>query len=218
MEKDLILFDLDGTLIDPKIGITGSVQYALAHFGIHEDVEVLCKFIGPPLTDAFVRYYHFSPEDTRKAIRFYRERFSEKGVFENTLYEGTVPLLSSLCEQGRKLILATSKPTVFARQIIEYHALTGYFEGIYGSNLNDTRTTKEEVIEFALQKYPSYDRSHAVMVGDREHDIIGAKKNGISSVGVLYGYGSRDELARAGADLLAKDIPELLALLLSPMR
>ncbi len=214
--KQYILFDLDGTIIDPKIGITSSVAYALNKFDIHvENLDNLCKFIGPPLKDSFIEYYNFSDEDAEKAILYYRERFQEKGIYENFLYENFEDMLISLKKQGKTLLIATSKPAVFAERILEHFNLRQYFDFVGGSNLDGTRANKAEVIFHVLKENSISDLSTAIMVGDRKHDIIGAKKAGLQSVGVLYGYGNYQELETSGADYIVKDVEELSTLLCS---
>lgn len=200
-----LLFDLDGTLTDPGIGITNSVAYALEKYGIKtSDRTRLYKFIGPPLQDSFEEFYGFSKEDAKMAVQYYREYYKEKGIFENKLYDGMEHLLQSLCEAGKKLFVATSKPEAFAVQILEYFSVNQYFTYIAGSNMDGTRSKKEEVIAYALKAGKIQDLSSAVMIGDREYDVTGAKKAGIASIGVLFGYGSRKELEAAGADALAE--------------
>lgn len=214
--KQYILFDLDGTIIDPKIGITSSVAYALNKFHIHvENLDNLCKFIGPPLKDSFIEYYNFSEKDAEQAILYYRERFQDKGIYENFLYEGFEKMLVRLKNQGKTLLIATSKPTVFAERILEHFNLRQYFDFVGGSNLDGTRANKAEVIFHVLKENSISDISNAIMVGDRKHDIIGAKKAGLESIGVLYGYGNYEELEAAGADYIVKDVEELSTLLCS---
>lgn len=200
-----LLFDLDGTLTDPGIGITNSVAYALEKYGIKTDDRTqLYKFIGPPLQDSFEQFYGFSQEEAKMAVQYYREYYKEKGIFENKLYDGMEHLLQSLCEAGKKLFVATSKPEAFAVQILKYFSLNQYFTYIAGSNMDGTRSKKEEVIAYALKAGKIQDLSSAVMIGDREYDVTGAKKAGIASIGALFGYGSRKELEAAGADALAE--------------
>lgn len=214
--KQYILFDLDGTIIDPKIGITSSVAYALNKFDIHvENLDNLCKFIGPPLKDSFIEYYNFSEKDAEQAILYYRERFQEKGIYENFLYENFEDMLISLKNQGKTLLIATSKPTVFAERILEHFNLRHYFDFVGGSNFDGTRANKAEVIFHVLKENSISDISKAIMVGDRKHDIIGAKKAGLQSVGVLYGYGNYEELEAAGAEYIVKNVEELSTLLCS---
>lgn len=211
-----ILFDLDGTLTDPKVGITKSVAYALRSFGIEvEDLDSLCKFIGPPLRVSFREYYGFSEADCNKAIEKYREYFRETGMFENQVYPGVEDLLKNLKQSGRRLFIATSKPTVFTVRILEYFDLLRYFDYVAGSELDGSRDKKSDVIRFALQQNGLTDLENVVMVGDREHDVIGAKENGIDAVGVLYGYGDRAELENAGATYTVETVGELYKLLMS---
>ena len=214
--KQYILFDLDGTITDPKIGITSSVAYALNKFDINvENLDTLCKFIGPPLKDSFMEYYNFSEEDAEQAILYYRERFQDKGIYENFLYENFEDMLIRLKNQGKTLLIATSKPTVFAERILEHFNLRQYFDFVGGSNFDGTRTNKAEVIFHVLKENSISDLSNAIMIGDRKHDIIGAKKAGLQSVGVLYGYGNYEELEAAGADYIVKTVEELSTLLCS---
>ncbi|MBW7457775.1 HAD family hydrolase [Paenibacillus sepulcri] len=200
------LFDLDGTLTDPKEGITKSVQYALSRFGIPaDDLDVLIPFIGPPLAVTFREEYGFSADDTNRAIAYYREYFTRQGMFENKLLPGIPELLSTLSNQGKRLFVATSKPIVFARQILEHFGLDRYFEQICGSELDGTRSDKTELIASIIQQY-GIDPSRTIMVGDREHDIIGAVNNGIAGIGVGYGYGTETELMNAGASYFAPTV------------
>lgn len=211
MEKyDVILFDLDGTITDPGVGITNSVAHALKKYGITvEDRKELYKFIGPPLHKSFEMFCGFSESEAKQAVEYYREYYKVKGIYENTVYDGIEELLKKLCESGKKVILATSKPEVFAREILRHFSLDKYFYYAAGSNLDGTRTNKDEVIEYALREGGVTDKSTAVMIGDREHDIIGANKNSIDSIGVLFGYGSREELETAGATYIAATIEEI---------
>ncbi len=217
-DKKVILFDLDGTLTDPGIGITNSVMHALKHYGIAvPERSELYKFIGPPLSESFEKYYGFSETEAVKAVEVYREYFGTKGLFENELYEGIDDLLRTLKDQGKILGLATSKPEYFAEQILEHFHLRTYFDFVSGSLLNGERTDKGEVIHWALDNlkkmYGDGIAETAVMVGDREHDALGASKNNIPVIGVLFGYGSREEFESAGADGVAESVPELYELL-----
>ncbi len=199
-----VLFDLDGTLTDPEEGITRSFRYALHRSGIEElDPVRLRRVIGPPLLESFIKLYGFSQIDALLAVESYREYFSEKGIFENQIYPETEEMLNTLQKSGMKLIVATSKPAVFARRILEHFGISRYFTFVAGSELDGTRTGKAEVIRWALSQ-TGESPDHAVMVGDRMHDMIGAVETGVHPVGVLYGYGSRDELAGAGAAYLAQ--------------
>lgn len=210
MKKQYILFDLDGTLTDPAEGITKSVQYALKHFGIEEDdLEKLQPFIGPPLMESFMDFYGFSEEQAREAVTYYREYFRPQGIFENEVYKGIPELLEKLTDAGKTLILATSKPVVFAEQILEHFDLRQYFEFIGGSDIEQKRAKKSEILQYILEECQLVDLTELVMVGDRKHDIVGAKQFGIDTVGVLYGYGSEEELKEAGADVLVESVREL---------
>ncbi len=205
-----VLFDLDGTLTDPKPGITRCVQYALAKLGIDEpDLERLVPFIGPPLLNSFKEFYHLDDQRAQQALQYYRERFSTVGLYENAVFPGIEGMLRELTEQGKKLLVATSKPTVFSLKIIEHFKLQSYFEAVVGSNLDGTRVEKAEVIEFALSQLSHGDLSHVLMVGDRKHDVIGAKKNGIDVAAISYGYGSIEELAEAQPTYLFTSVQAL---------
>lgn len=206
---DIVLFDLDGTLTESGIGITRSVAYALRKHGIEEtDQKKLDRFVGPPLIGAFMQFYGFSHEQAVQAVEDYREYYAVTGIFENRVYDGVESLLQQLRAAGKRCILATSKPEYYARQILEHFGLSVWFDGIFGATMDEKRTGKAEVIAHALQKNGLSGR--AVMVGDREHDILGAKANGLSSIGVLYGYGSREELETAGATWIAATPEEIL--------
>ena len=207
-----ILFDLDGTLTDPKIGITKSVQYALAKFEIYEeDLDNLIPFIGPPLYTSFTEMYSFSEEKAQQAIEFYREYFRVKGIFENVLYSGIEDLLKQLKSQGKVLMVATSKPQVFAKQILEHFQIEKYFDHIYGSELDGTRADKIELIEYIMQQH-GLEKDETLMIGDRKYDIVGAKNNGIHSMGVCYGYGTEEELSHAQPEYICKTIKDVIEL------
>ena len=205
------IFDLDGTLSDPSEGITNSVAYALEKFGILvEDKSTLYKFIGPPLVDAFSEFYGFSKEDSEKATAYYRETFSVKGIYENKIYDGVEKLLNELKKKDKTVILATSKPEKYAKEILRFFDLTKYFDFIAGATFDSTRSSKDKVIDYALKNCGINDVENAVMIGDRYHDIEGAKKNGLTSIGVLYGFGDREELEIAGADYIVSRVDEIL--------
>ncbi|WP_019323660.1 HAD family hydrolase, partial [Streptococcus mutans] len=190
-----ILFDLDGTLTNPALGITNSLAYALEKFNIEvTDKKELYRFIGPPLQDSFENFYHFSKEDSLKAVDFYRDYFRHKGLYENEVYQGIPDLLERLKAQGKKLLVATSKPEEFARQILKHFELFDYFDLVAGASMDGSRRLKGDVIAHALTSAQVSDLSATIMIGDREHDIIGAKKNGLDAIGVLYGFGNREEL------------------------
>lgn len=210
-----VLFDLDGTLTDPKEGITKSVAYALDAYGISvEDLDSLCKFIGPPLKESFMVYYGMDDAQGDEAVAKYRERFSVTGLFENKVYAGIRELLEDLNKKGKTLIVATSKPAIYSKQILEHFDLMKYFKFLSGSELDGTRVDKAEVIAYALQENGIEDLSQVIMVGDREHDIIGANKNGIDSVGVLYGYGCREEFENNHAMYVAESVEKLKEILI----
>lgn len=213
-----ILFDLDGTLSDPKQGICGSVQYALKSFGIDEpDLDRLEPFIGPPLRDSFMRYYDFTPEQAEAAVAKYRERFSVTGKYENTLYPGITVLLHDLEQAGAKLAVASSKPTVYVEDILVHFGIRQYFDIVVGSELDGTRDRKEEVVLEALrqlaQRYGAKPWE-VVMVGDRSFDIEGAKAAGTHNIAVAYGYAQPGELEKAGAEIIVRDVQGLRQVLL----
>lgn len=207
---EYILMDLDGTITNPKLGITKSVQYALRHFNINiEDLDSLTRHIGPPLKNSFKEFYGFTEEEADEAVKKYREYFNETGIYENEKYEGMEELLIKLKKAGKKILVATSKPEALACRILEYFHLETYFDDICGATFDDKRSEKEDVIRYALDKNGITDYSQAVMVGDRSYDIEGAKKAGIASIGVLYGFGSPEEFETAGADAVARTVEEL---------
>ncbi len=213
-----ILFDLDGTLTDPKEGITKCVQYALHYFGIEEpNLDHLLPFIGPPLHQSFIDYYGFSEEKAKEAVEKYRERFSTIGLYENGVYDGIKDMLAELVERGFVLAVATSKPTVFAEPILQKYEIRSYFTKVVGSELDGTRTVKAEVMEEVLAQLhiSQEDKGSVVMIGDRKHDIIGAKSCGVPSIGVEFGYAEVGELQEAGADYIVSTVEELRQLLIS---
>jgi len=208
-----ILFDLDGTITDPKIGITKSAQYALSKFDIHiEDLDSLESIIGPPIHNTFSEKYNFSVEKTELAVAYFREYFSKKGLFENKPYPGIKRTLKDLKKSGYRLAIATSKPTIFAERILDHFNLSQYFEFIVGASLDKTRINKSDIILECIKLFNDNSNERYVMIGDREHDIIGAKKVGIKSIGVLYGYGSKNELVAAGANRIIDNHNELLSI------
>lgn len=211
-----VLFDLDGTVTDPEEGITKSVQYALQHFSIEvQERRELYKFIGPPLKDSFMEFYGFTEQQAGEALLKYRERFEVTGWRENVVYDGMEKLLRHLRNRGKRIMLATSKPEVFAEQILVYFGLRDYFDFVGGASLDGRRNYKADVIRYVLDANGISSREKAVMVGDRKFDILGAKEFGLETVGVLYGYGDREELTTAGADHLVESVAELEALLCS---
>lgn len=204
-----ILFDLDGTLTDPAKGITNSVAYALRYYGIEAaDRSALCAFIGPPLAYSFNKYYGFDQKQCLEAIEIYREYFSVKGKFENSVYDGIIPMLQALRNRGFRLFIATSKPQKFALEIAEHFGFEKYFEAIRGIPMNGENMSKGQVINGVLQEF-SLDAAKTLMVGDRSYDVIGAKENGLDCAGVLYGYGSKSELKDSGADYIIESVHKL---------
>lgn len=209
-----LLFDLDGTLTDSGTGIMNSVLYALKKFDIEvEDRTQLYAFIGPPLAESFQKFYHFSQEQALQAVCYYREYFSERGMFENKVISGIDILLSELKDASKKLVVATSKPEKYTIKILEHFNLISYFQFVAGATMDETRNTKTAVIEYALQHINAVSKREVVMIGDRKHDIEGAKNNNIDSIGVLFGYGDRKELEQAGADYIVESVEELRTLL-----
>lgn len=207
----IVLFDLDGTLTDPGEGITNSVAYALGKFGIKADDKTqLYSFIGPPLKDSFMKYYDFTESDALLAVDYYREYFRDKGIFENRVYDGIPQLLSDIKRSGRKIALATSKPEKFAKQILKHFDLSEYFDFIGGATMDETRSKKSDVINYVLKSLDITNKATVVMIGDRHHDIDGAKQNGIESIGVLFGYGNDEELKNAGATYIAKTVDDII--------
>lgn len=208
-------FDLDGTITNPGVGITSAVAYALNHYNIDiEDKTTLYPFIGPPLIDSFMKYFDFTKEKAREAVGVYREYYSVKGLYENVVYEGVPEMLKRLKEQGVYICLATSKPELFAEKIINHYKLDIYFDMICGAAMDESRTKKAEVIRYAIDKINSstqtiIDKKEIVMIGDREHDILGAKEAQLDSIGVLYGYGSLEELVSAGATQIVSTTAEI---------
>ncbi|WP_166705005.1 HAD family hydrolase [Bacillus albus] len=204
------LFDLDGTLTDPKEGIINSVLYALKKVGIEElHIKELNSFIGPPIQQSFIERYNMNEGEVERAVFYFREYLKQRGLLENNVYEGIPNLLKQLKDTGNRLFIATSKPTIFAEQVIEHFQLTDYFEDIIGSNLDGTRIKKEEIIAHILQTNEELNKEGIVMIGDRKHDIIGANDNEIASIGVLYDYDSETELTEVGGTHIVNDVKEL---------
>ncbi|MCI8895099.1 MAG: HAD family hydrolase [Lachnospiraceae bacterium] len=211
---DTILFDLDGTLTDPGIGITNSVMHALKKYSITvTDRSQLYRFIGPPLIESFETFYGFSHEQAVESVGFYREYYRDRGIYENRVYEGIPALLDRLKSAGRRLLLATSKPEEFAVRILEHFELLSYFDIAAGAAMDETRTAKADVIAYALGLAGITDPGSCIMVGDRKHDILGARAQSMASMGVLFGYGSLSELKEAGADLIADTVEDIGRLL-----
>jgi phosphoglycolate phosphatase len=207
---DYILLDLDGTIVDSKEGITKSVQYALREMNVFiDDLESLTKHIGPPLRDGFMEYYGFDKEKAEEATKKYRERYEDKGIYEMKLYDGMERLLTRLKQAGKYLIVATSKPEDMAVRILDIFHLSHYFDDICGATYDSSRTSKEDVIRYAMERNSIADLDRVVMIGDRKFDIIGAKAAGVKSIGVLYGFGSEEELKEAGADYIATTVDDV---------
>ena len=207
-----IFFDLDGTLTESGEGITKSVQYALEKLGKpEEDLDKLRVFIGPPLMEQFMKYADIDETEARKAVEYYRERYAVKGIFENRPYDGVENLLRELKGKGYILAVASSKPEYYVTKILDYFNLSSYFEVVVGSEMNGARTSKTEVIEEALKRLNMSDRRKEVlMVGDKEHDVLGARAAGLACVAVGYGYGTKEELTAAQPLKIVASIEELL--------
>ena len=207
-----IFFDLDGTLTESGEGITKSVQYALEKLGKpEEDLDKLRVFIGPPLMEQFMKYADIDATEARRAVEYYRERYAVKGIFENRPYDGVENLLRELKGRGYILAVASSKPEYYVTKILDYFNLSSYFEVVVGSEMNGARTSKTEVIEEALKRLNMSDRRKEVlMVGDKEHDVLGARAAGLACVAVGYGYGTKEELTAAQPLKIVASIEELL--------
>lgn len=213
--KQYILFDLDGTLTESAPGIINSLKYALERLGVTDyDKAILDKFIGPPLAVSFEKFFGFKGEKCNNAIKIYREYFSEKGLFENSVYAGVEDMLARLKSAGTKLAVATSKPEVFARRILDKFGLSGYFEVICGIPLDNEKMTKAQVIDRTIAELNATNKQTVLMVGDRDYDVAGAHQNCIECMGVTYGYGSRSELEAAGAEYIAASAEEAAELML----
>jgi phosphoglycolate phosphatase len=208
---DSVLFDLDGTLTDPKVGITTSIRYALDKMGVaHDPAEDFTWCIGPPIQKSFERLV--GAAKATEGVRLYRERYGVIGLFENELFAGIDATLASLVGQGIRLFVATSKVDVFARRIVTHFGLDRHFIAVEGAEMDGARSDKAEVIAHVLGSH-GVEPDRAIMIGDREHDIIGARKNGLHNIGVLYGYGDAAELRAAGADALCATPGDILATL-----
>jgi len=216
MKYRYVLFDLDGTVTNPEEGITKSFAYALEHMGIHvEELSELRKVIGPPLLQSFDEFYHFTHEEALVATEKYRERYQVTGWAENEVYDGMEEALKKLSEAGMKLILATSKPERFAVRIMEHFELAKYFTMLCGADdYAKDRSTKEQVVRYAIEQNGITDIGEVIMVGDRKYDVTGAAAVGIETIGVLYGFGDEQELSEAGAVHLVKTPEELVRYLL----
>ena len=209
MSYQTIFFDLDGTLIDPKDSITKSVQYALSKFGIKAELNEIISFIGPPLEESFQQYYGFNEEQSALGSTYYREHFSKNGIQETMLYEGAKELLQKLKAQNKSLSVVTAKMITYAPALVKKHNIHTYFDNIIGVKPNQSNVSKSTLIKEALALYPELSKDTIVMIGDRKHDIFGAQANDIDSIGVLYGYGSEEELRQSNPTHLVKTIEEL---------
>ena len=207
---DIIAFDLDGTITASDRGITNSMKTALRHFGIEKDAESLKRHIGPSLTETFREYVGDDEEQIQLAIKKYREYYVAGGMLENEVYEGVEETLQEIRNRGKKIVLASSKPMVYCEQILKHYGLDKYFDFIGGSNLDETRCKKVEVISFSLENIGENPGANVLMVGDREYDILGAKQLEMDSVGVLFGCGNKDELQEAGATYIIDKMTDLL--------
>ena len=213
-DAEYIFLDLDGTLTDPSLGIINATLQALEYFGIHEsDREKLGDFIGPPLYVSFAKHYGFSREQSQKAIEVFQDYYAPKGLYENTPYPGMRELLAGWKAEGRRLVLATSKPEIFAMQILERFGMASSFTFIAGGDPCETRVHKSDVIRYALRKLGLDANIPAVMVGDTKYDILGAKELGFPTVAVTYGFGRREDIIEAGAAWIVDSVEELGALM-----
>ena len=202
-----VFFDLDGTLTESAPGITTSVAYSLKHWGIEvKDLTELNKFVGPPLYESYEKFYGFSKEEAVEAVKIFRSFYNTEGLFISSVYPGIPELLQKIKDSGRKIMLATSKPEVTAIRILEHFDLMKYFDVAAGATEDSSRVAKADVIRYLMGRLPKeeQDVSKIIMVGDREHDVFGAREVGIDCIGVLFGYGDRQELERAGTKYIAE--------------
>lgn len=206
-----LLFDLDGTLTDSAEGICNSIRYGLGKAGCPvPEPAVLRKFLGPPLYESYQKYCGMDPEQAMQAVGYYREYFAEKGLFENEVIPGIRELLKELKDEGFRLHLATAKPEVYAVPILRHFGLMDYFTFLGAATLTKERSHKDEVIRYVLDHAGIEDPSMCIMIGDRDNDVLGARACGIACIGVLFGYGSRQELEDAGADYIAEVPSDIL--------
>ena len=213
-----ILFDLDGTITDSGSGIINSVKYALKKAGRKIPPEdELRKFIGPPLQEQFMKCCGIEEKEAAEMVALYREYYQEEGIFDNRVYDGVMEMLKTLKEAGLKIVMATSQPEKFAKMIAEHFGFAKYFDLIGGACMDGARTKKQEVIQYVLEQCKEQDREKIRMVGDRCYDMEGANREGIRAIGVLYGYGSKEELEEAGADGLAETPEEVVRMILNGM-
>ena len=211
MKYKYILFDLDGTITESGPGIMNSVEYALNKMNREVgERDILKKFIGPPLTESMEKYYGMSEEEALLGVKYYREYYHDKGIYENRVYDGLEEVLKKINEAGKQAIVATSKPEKYAKIIIDHFHLTQYFACVAGMEMDGGRGTKAQVITYALEKNDITDKSKVLMIGDREHDVIGAHENGLDCLSILYGFGSRKEFEEAGADYIRENVEDIL--------
>jgi len=211
MKYKYILFDLDGTITESGPGIMNSVEYALNKMNREVgERDTLKKFIGPPLTESMEKYYGMSEEEALLGVKYYREYYHDKGIYENRVYDGLEEVLKKINEAGKQAIVATSKPEKYAKIIMDHFHLTKYFACVAGMEMDGGRGTKAQVITYALEKNDITDKSKVLMIGDREHDVIGAHENGLDCLGILYGFGSRKEFEEAGADYIRENVEDIL--------
>ena len=215
MKIENVLFDLDGTLTDPGIGITNSVWYALKLRNIEvASREELFRFIGPPLLNSYMQYYGLEEDDARQAITDFRVYFEKSGIFENEIYEGIPAMLKTLTEADKRVYLATSKPEKYARMILDHFDITKYFTFICGNTMAEDRSRKEDVIAFIREACPEVRSDNSVMVGDRVYDIEGGRAHGMQTVGVTFGYAAEGELEASNATYVAHSVTELTEVLM----
>lgn len=218
MNFQYLFFDLDGTITQSDPGIINSVKHALTKMGYEIGCEEkLRTFIGPPLKDSFMKEYGMSEEEAERGIVCYREYYTVNGIFENSVYDGMIQTLEELKAAGKTLIIATSKPEKFAKMIADHFDFAKYFDLICGATMDEKRVKKDEVIAYALSSMNIAEEaySNVLMIGDRKHDILGGKKNGLKTMGVLFGYGDRAELEEAGADYIVENASDIAKVILS---
>lgn len=214
MKYKIILFDLDGTITDSKTGIFESLQYALNKLGVPEKkTHEFISWIGLPLQDSFKRVYGFNDDEITKAVEYYREYYSKKGIFENRLYDGMKELLQELFDSQKMLYVASSKPVQFSEQIIKHFGLEKYFKQIIGPQSDLKKLSKADMIAKVIRQYPGKDTKTFIMIGDRKYDISGANEAGIDSIGVLFGYGKTEEIEKARPTYIVNSVKELGTLL-----
>lgn len=205
-----VFFDLDGTIINSELGVLNSVEYALKKYGAEAPPrEELNFFLGPPLESSFVKLLNISKNDAQTLVKYYREYYRTKGIFEIEIYDGIVPLLEKIKASGRKTVIATSKPEEFAVQILEHLGIAELFDVIAGATFDNSRSEKPDVICYALKRAGVTDIKTVVMVGDRKYDCTGADSFGMDSIGVLYGFGDFEELKNAGATYIAETVEDI---------